>query len=229
MVPQLRTAFFVAALMVAASVSAVVLKPTEMLADRGPKMDMEAVIPKQFGDWRVDPTLIPVLPAPDVQAKLDDLYDQTIARTYINSAGQRVMLSIAYGGDQRSDSTQVHRPEFCYTAQGFNVVRPMSGKVATHLGELTVRRLVAVLGKRNEPITYWITIGDRVTLPGFGRKLTQIAFGVTGKVPDGMLVRVSSIDRDEPAAFETHARFINELTQVVPATYRAKFFGALGS
>ena len=115
MTPLLRTGLLIAALMFAASAAAVALRPTHKLADAGPKVDLEAMIPKQFGDWRVDDSIAPVLPAPDVQAKLDKIYNQTLARTYVNGRGQRVMLSIAYGGDQ-SDSMQVHLPEVCYAA-----------------------------------------------------------------------------------------------------------------
>jgi len=34
-----------------------------------------------------------------VQANLDRLYRQIVARTYVNAAGERMMLTVAHGGD----------------------------------------------------------------------------------------------------------------------------------
>jgi len=156
---------------------------------------------------------------------LDAIYDQTLARTYVNSRGQRVMLSIAYGGDQGSDKTQVHRPEFCYAAQGFQLSKSFENEVAMATGALPVRRLTAVQGTRNEPITYWITVGDQVALPGISRKLLQIRYGITGKVPDGMLVRVSSIGDQAPTAYALHDEFIKDMLAAATADDRVRLAG----
>ena len=224
MTPLLRTALITAALMFAASAAAVALRPTHKLADAGPKVDLEAMIPKQFGDWRIDTSIAPVLPAPDVQAKLDKIYNQVLARTYINGRGQRVMLSIAYGGDQ-SDSMQVHLPEVCYAAQGFQINKSSLGQLATDHGALPVKRLVASMNSRVEPITYWITVGDKATLPGIGRKLNQIAYGLTGRVPDGMLVRVSSIDPDKDRAYQVQEDFIGKMLATMEPGHRVRLTG----
>ncbi|BBO21729.1 MAG: hypothetical protein AMXMBFR31_08690 [Candidatus Desulfobacillus denitrificans] len=225
MTPLLRTGLLIAALMFAASAAAVALRPTHKLADAGPKVDLEAMIPKQFGDWRVDDSIAPVLPAPDVQAKLDKIYNQTLARTYVNGRGQRVMLSIAYGGDQ-SDSMQVHLPEVCYAAQGFDVRKARLGQIATNYGVLPVKRLVAALNNRVEPITYWITVGDQVVNAGYKRKLAQIRYGITGSVPDGILVRASSIERDEQNAYAMQEAFLRELLASMPPEARARLGGS---
>ncbi|HEU4709067.1 MAG TPA: EpsI family protein, partial [Methylophilaceae bacterium] len=147
---------FMALLMVSSAALAVVLKPHERLAEELPALSLEKAIPKRFGDWRIDPSVTPVDPSPDVQARLDSLYSQLLGRTYVNSNGDRIMLSIAYGADQSGDGSQVHRPEFCYTAQGFQVMANNVGSLLTQYGSLPVRRLLAVQGRRNEPITYWI-------------------------------------------------------------------------
>lgn len=226
--PLLRSGILLATLMMAASVSAVVMRPSHKLADAGPKVDLEAMIPKQFADWRIDDRIVPVLPSPDVQEKLDKIYNQTLARTYINSRGQRIMLSIAYGGDQ-SDAMQIHLPEVCYTAQGFQINKTSLSQIATHYGELPVKRLVATLSNRTEPITYWITVGDEVVNAGHMRKLAQLKYGITGSVPDGILVRASSIDRDEKNAYELQASFLSEMLTAMPPSDRARVAGRSGS
>lgn len=224
----LRSGLIIAALMFAASAAAVALRPTHKLADAGPKVDLEAMIPKQFGDWRIDTSIAPVLPAPDVQAKLDKIYNQTLARTYINSRGQRIMLSIAYGGDQ-SDAMQVHLPEVCYAAQGFQVQKAYLGQIATEFGALPVKRLVAQLNNRIEPITYWITVGDEVLNTGMARKLAQLKHGISGKVPDGILVRASSIERDEKIAYDFQEGFLREMLIAMTQSDRTKIAGRSGS
>jgi EpsI family protein len=228
MTPLLRTGLIVAALMFAASAAAVALRPTHKLAEAGPRVDLEAMIPKAFGDWRIDESIVPVLPSPDVQAKLDKIYNQTLARTYINSQGQRIMLSIAYGGDQ-SDAMQVHKPEVCYAAQGFQVKTVSLGQLATEYGALPIKRLMATLGGRFEPITYWITIGDQAISAGYKQKLAQLKYGLTGSVPDGMLVRASSIDRDELNAYELQEGFLRDMLDAMAQADRVRIAGRFGA
>lgn len=226
--PLLRTGLVVAVLMFAASAAAVALRPTHRLAEAGPRVDLEAMIPKQFGDWRIDETIVPVLPAPDVQAKLDKIYNQTLARTYVNSRGQRIMLSIAYGGDQ-SDAMQVHLPEVCYAAQGFQVKKSSLGQIATDYGALPVKRLVATLSNRIEPITYWITVGDEVINTGHRRKLAQLKYGITGSVPDGILVRASSINRDNGEAYALQEGFLRNMLDAMRPGDRGRIAGRFGN
>jgi EpsI family protein len=213
--------------MLVASGLAVAMKPTQRMADMGPKVDLEAMIPKEFGDWRVDTTVVPVQVSPDVQAKLDKIYNQTLSRTYINSRGERIMLSVAYGGDQ-SDSMQVHRPEVCYPAQGFQVLSAAMSKVVTDFGELPVKRLITRLGQRNEPVTYWIVVGDTVATRGIQQKVAQLKYGFTGQVPDGMLVRVSAIDTNPDRSYSVQDAFVRSLLSSVDDDRRARLAGVFG-
>lgn len=222
------TPWFIAIAMLLAAALAVAAKPRSKIADEGTQISLEEMVPKQFGSWRVDETIVPVLVDPQTQAKLNQLYNQTLARTYIGTNGQRIMLSIAYGGDQ-SDSMQVHRPEACYTAQGFQVLKETVGQLVTDYGVLPVKRLLAVHGQRNEPITYWVVVGDKATPVGFQQKLQQIKYGLTGRVPDGMLVRVSSIDRNEAAAYDAQERFLRDMLAALPSQGRARIAGRFGA
>jgi EpsI family protein len=82
-----------------------------------------------------------------------------------------------------------------------------------------------VQGPRNEPITYWITVGEDQTLPGIGRKLSQLKYGLVGEVPDGMLVRVSSISRDQITAYQLQDKFVEQLLGAVNADTRVRLAG----
>ena len=211
-------------LMLAAYAGAQAWRPTARLADSRPKVELETMFPKAFGDWREDDRLPVQLVAPDTQAMLNKLYNQTLSRTYVNPQGDRIMLSVAYGGDQ-SDATRAHRPEVCYPAQGFQLNERQDGIIALADRSLRVRRLVTQLGGRVEPLTYWITVGERITISGTEQKLAQLAYSTRGVVPDGMLVRVSSIDRDSGKAFTVQQGFIVALGLALPVAQQAQVIG----
>lgn len=214
------------ALMVLAAAAAVWLRPTYRLAEHRPRIVLEKQVPESFGEWRIDRSIMPVVPDPGLQAMLDALYSQTLARTYINAQGQRVMLSIAYGSDQSNEATAVHRPEFCYSAQGFRVQSLGATELSIGGTRVPVARVLGQLGQRVEPITYWVTLDEAATLPGLGRKIEQIRYGLRGQIPDGMLVRVSSISPVTEEAFAVQQRFLDQLHAAVPPDVRSRYFGA---
>ena len=218
-------ALVVALLMLAGSAAAGLAKPTKSLADQIGIPNLEAMLPKQFGDWRVDTSLPTILPSPDVQAQLDKIYNQVLSRTYVNKSGQRIMLSVAYGGDQ-SDGTSAHRPEVCYPAQGFAITSNL--KTSLHMGgrELQARRLMSKLGQRNEPITYWVVVGDEVVTTGIGQKLAQMRYGLRGVVADGMLVRISSIDSDMDRGHKLQEQFASDLFNNIDQAAATRLFGS---
>ena len=218
---------FLGILMVSSGALTKALTPTKKIADQQEKIDLEIMIPTMFGDWRIDKSIIPLQVDAETQAMLDKIYNQTLSRTYVNSLGERIMLSVAYGGDQ-SDNLAVHKPEVCYYAQGFEVMKTFADELLTQYGKLPIKRLLAVKGYRNEPITYWITIGNKAVLPGIDEKLQQLKYGLTGNVPDGMLVRVSSIDSDKNKAYQLQTIFIQDLLSAVNVYERTRLIGNFG-
>lgn len=216
--------WFVAGMLTLASVVAWALTPTKRMTLPPDASKLEQLVPEKFGGWTIDPTIRPVQVSPDVQAALDKTYSQTISRTYVNESGERVMLSVAYGGDQ-SRTMAVHRPEVCYAAQGFAIRSAMKTTVATSTQQIPAMHLVAELGQRTEPITYWIRIGDRTVRGNVEQGLARLALGLKGYVPDGILVRVSTIDRDSDRAFALQRQFIEDMMSAVPANQRATLVG----
>jgi EpsI family protein len=201
------------------------LTPRHKISAVQPQFSLEQMIPKRFGNWTLDDTMVPLTPDETQKELIAELYDQTLARTYVNDAGQRVMLSIAYGGDQ-SKQLQLHLPEVCYVAQGFEMVHDRSGELDTHYGQIPVKRLVMRENARNEPITYWVTIGDKAVMSGLGQKYQRFLYGLTGKIPDGMLVRVSTIQSDERDAYQVQARFVNQMLDALSPQDRTRLLGA---
>lgn len=219
-------ALFAALVLASASGAAHIAKPTVHLADQYAKVELESLFPVAFGGWRIDPNQPVGIISPDVAALLSKLYAQTLTRTYVGPAGERIMLSVAYGGDQ-SDATRSHRPDVCYPAQGFNIVANANASIEVGDGKrLDVRHMYATLGSRHEPVTFWFVVGEEVAVTGSQQKLAQLRYGMRGLIPDGMLVRVSSIDPDPAAGYRTQARFIADMRQAMPAASRSRVMGS---
>ena len=221
-------AVLVMVLMLGTSALAYWMTPTVHMSDTLGKPDLETLFPKEFNGWRLDARAAMVLPSPETQALLNSIYNQTLTRTYINAAGYRIMLSVAYGGDQ-SDGTRAHVPEVCYPAQGFQITANTSGQLVLDGRQVAVRQLMAKYGTRDEPITYWLVVGDRVTVSRTDQKLAQFRLGLKGLIPDGMLVRVSSIDSNRARGYEQQATFLQDLVAAVPPAGRDRIFGTLKS
>jgi EpsI family protein len=194
--------------------------PRKKLADMLPKVDLEAMFPKEFGEWTIDRFTPVVQPSPEVQAKLNELYNQTLARTYLNSEGQRMMLSVAYGGDQ-SDGLQMHLPEVCYPSQGFDLAGKFDENVLLAGATLPLRRMQATLGRRIEQVSYWTVIGENPSRSGFQRKMTQLKYSAKGFIPDGFLIRVSNLDPRSALSFKSQNGFIESmLSNISPENLR---------
>ena len=194
----------------------------------GTATDLARLLPLHFGGWREDASslLRPINPAAARQA--DSLYAQTVERIYVDASQRRVMLSVSWAGGQ-SDQLQAHRPEFCYQAQGFSVHRVRDDTLASPVGPLPVRRLETRRPGRSEPVSYWMTVGETAVLPGISRKLAQLRQGLSGKIPDGILVRVSSLDETAEDHFSLHDHFITDLLSALPAPARRRIAGAHAS
>lgn len=213
-------------LMVSSGVLTKVMTPAVIFAGQQDKINLETMIPREFDRWKIDHSSAALMVNPDDQGLLNKIYNQTLSRTYINDQGERVMLSIAYGSDQSTD-LHVHRPEICYAAGGFDIGRMSKTFVVTTIGRIPVMHLVAKQGARNEPITYWIRIGDSLTRGWVEQKLTAIGYGLTGKVPDGLLFRVSTISNDEQDSYRIQQSFLTAILQAVQSEDRHWLVGHL--
>lgn len=210
----------IAAAMAGAVIAAPILKPVATPAS----VDLERLLPRELAGWRPDPDAILVPPAPDVEAKLDRLYGQVVNRAYVDAQGRHIMLTVAYGGDQ-SDALKAHRQEVCYEAQGFEVRGVDHGTLYAGDRAVPVTRFYAVGESRSEPVTYWFTMGDRVVLGRFERLQAQLAAGLRGRIPDGFLVRVSSLSNDVPGSFDTQAAFATALLAALPPEAAGRLAG----
>ena len=217
-------ALTLAALMCGASVAGYAARPSTKAADKGSAPSLEALVPKGFGEWTELPEQGAQVVNPQTRELLDKLYSQILTRTYVNKDGYRIMLSMAYGDDQRG-GLQAHRPEVCYPAQGFKLGTVQDGFLPTAYGPIDVRRLDTTLGQRNEPVTYWLTVGDQIIKSAFDKRIAQIRLGLTGQIPDGLLFRVSSIDEDNARGYAMQQKFAADMMSAVSPAARKHLSG----
>jgi EpsI family protein len=215
----------IGAAMVVASGLAIALTPSKYAVPEG-AVDLERMIPKEFGRWKqIESGFIQMdlTPRDGEETTMDQPYDQSLMRAYVRDDGAVVMLALAYGRVQRQE-VKVHRPELCYLAQGFSVKAKTA--VTVDLGDgvlVAAYRLATSAIQRSEPVTYWIRIGDRITQNAWESRVEILSEGLRGKIPDGVLVRVSSalsLAGDAETAFQSQEWFLRDLWAALDAESR---------
>ena len=223
----LATAVPALVLMSAAVIGSMAIKPAHMLADASPKITLATSVPAAFGDWKLDPDAVAVVSWAEKQEAMSQIYSQTLSRTYVNGAGARVMLAIAYGSNQ-TRQLRAHRQEVCYVAQGFQIDSLRSKNLTVDGVAVPATRMVASNGPRTEPVTYWFTMGSNVVRSYYDRQVVELRYALSDTIPDGYLLRVSTIGADENAAFALQGAFVDELMKSLSPEVRARLLGLPG-
>ena len=182
---------------------------------------LETLIPARIGEFAFDTTSGLVLPPPD--ALSDRLYDNLITRTYARPDGKIAMLLIAY--NNRQDGVlQIHRPEICYPAGGYALTptRPIETSLASG-SSLPTQTFVARSEMRTETVLYWTRVADVFPRRWIEQRLAVARENLAGVIPDGVLVRVSTLS-GEPGELALLARFVTDLYNQSPAALRHLLF-----
>jgi EpsI family protein len=212
-----------------AAVLAQILTPRELMARTSASLSLEQVIPKRFGTWTLVPEISPVTP-PDPEGYVEPdpksarLYSQEVSRGYTDGHGNIVMLLVAYGPVQNY-RLKAHFPETCYTANGFRVSGKTGDMISYRDGATPIKmtRLIAERESRFEPISYWMRVGNDIANDVVERQLIRLKYGLRGIVPDGALIRISTIGLPREASFKLQDQFIRDLLAAVPPS-ELKFF-----
>lgn len=185
---------------------------------------LETIIPPQFGGWATAPSTAFVLPkTPGSLA--DRLYSDTVSRLYVAPDKLQVMMVLAYGNLQ-SDLLQLHRPETCYAAVGFQISHSTRAEigVAPHVA-VPMRELTASTDNRVEPIVYWTRIGDALPTDKREQRTMRLRQQLAGIVPDGILVRLSTVAEPTPETFAALTSFGREFILAVKPGDRSILIG----
>ncbi|MFQ6334972.1 exosortase C-terminal domain/associated protein EpsI [Methylophilus sp. 3sh_L] len=185
---------------------AISLKPNKHYANQS--LNFEQSIPRVVGSWvEVQQATPQVNVVSDEKTLINQLYDDTLMRTYADAQGHQVMVALAYAKEQRQD-VKIHQPDVCYPAQGYQLIHSEL-KQFTNLGSR-----VPVFGKQQlyhgqnhyEAVSYWIRVGDRSMTSGLQMRLKIIQDGLLKRrLDDGILVRVSTVVADESQVKEAYA------------------------
>lgn len=222
MIISRRYALMGAACLLAAG-SAVALKPRNRISLLGDGQ-LEKLIPTSFSGWTEKPTDALITPE-DEDSLASRLYSQIVGRLYVNDAGKMVMLLIAYG-DTQNDLLQLHRPEVCYPAFGFSIVDNVREEVPLAPNVIIpARALTATSSGRVEHILYWTRIGEHLPTNGQEQRVAKLSDQFAGIIPDGILVRISTVGEDRDAALALNESFARDLVLAVAPRYRPALIG----
>lgn len=208
---------------VAAALAATALVPRTRVSLLG-STPLEEIIPGDFGTWQKLPDNQVLVPQTE-NSLAAKLYSQTVTRQYVDrDAGRMMMLLIAYG-DTQSDTLQLHRPETCYPAFGFQLSDSRPASVALDHGSIPSRSLTASVPDRIEHITYWTRIGEFLPTSTGEQRRMKLQTAMEGLIPDGILVRISALGEDAEGSFHEIERFGRALVMAVAPEHRAALIG----
>jgi len=215
-----RRKFLVGLLFCSAAGVAAWRKPRRHLDYLGSEK-LEDLVPKSFGRWTFISASGLVVPPDDKLSQA--LYSEVLTRVYSDGEGSSVMLLLAQSGGQ-TGFLQVHRPEICYTAGGYQI-----SSVVPHPIELGKKVIPAISidasagGAPPEHVVYWTRIGKRMPTSWREQKFAVAEQNLQGFIPDAILVRVSAVNADGAAARAMIDAFVRELLAAIPENRRTVF------
>lgn len=173
-----------------------------------------SLVPKRIGPWAVTTPGGVIVATEETQNT--DGYDQLLTRVYDAPGLPTVMLLIAYGSTQ-GGSLQLHRPETCYPGQGFALGAFEDADLSLPPGKpVRTRGFTAKRDERNERVLYWTRIAGDFPRSTAEEYLTIFRSVLGGTVPDGILVRLSSIGPDDRASEAALTRFAHAMIAAAP-------------
>lgn len=203
---------------VIASGTALALKPRRKVTLMAEGKKLSDILPRTFGDWKSSD--VSDLYAPETpDSLLAQLYGQTVGRIFIHQgSGVQIMMLAAYG-DSQSNELQLHRPEVCYPAFGFELLDSQATQVPiANAVTLPGRRLIAQSSQQRQAVTYWTRLGETFPVTVTEQRLARLDSAMHRYIPDGLLARFSTAGGDMTAAFASMNGFISELIlRVAPA------------
>lgn len=193
---------------VAALGTAEMLRPRNKLVLMPPGTKLTDLIPKTVPGWSSAEGGDIVIPRTD-GTLASRLYSDQVARSYRDATGTQpnIMILGAYGAAQ-NDMLQLHRPEVCYPAIGFQIAGRHFVDIATPFGAVPAVALTAQSQNRIEDIVYWTRVGNSLPQTAEQQRSDKLQAAFQGYVGDGVLFRSSAIRRDDTPLFDELIGFL---------------------
>ncbi len=207
-------------LMASAAAIAVARKPNFELNYLGDHK-LDDVIPTRIGNWKFVTNSGLVVPPEDQLQQA--LYSQLVTRIYDNGSGSLIMLLVAYSASE-TGFLQVHRPEFCYTAAGYDLSDFGMRNVPLHQPQgLLVNSLTATRDGMPERLFYWTRIGNHIPHSWAQQRLVFAEDNLRRVIPDAVLVRISTVSPDQALAETSLDEFIRTMIDGISSSMRRVF------
>lgn len=207
--------------MLAASAFALARMPSAQAAPIA-KNKFDGWVPDTVGPWRFATVSGVVLPPPD--ALSDRLYDNIVARVYEAPGQPSMMLMIAYNNIQ-DGVLQVHRPEICYPVGGYELTPTREYRLSIRNRAVPANVFAARGPDRTEQILYWTRMGDDFPRSWIEQRLAVARANVAGRIPDGVLVRLSLLGNNPVAALPLLVHFARVFLDASPPQLRQILIG----
>jgi EpsI family protein len=147
------------------------------------------------------------------------LYSQLLTRVYVAPEQPPMMLLVAQSGRQ-SGALQVHRPEVCYPASGYQLSPAERHQIATRAGPLSTVFFSANADTRTEQLLYWTRVGRDLPASWSEQRWSVAKANLQGEIPDAVLVRISTILPNRDEAIPALDSFARSLVEALPAQVR---------
>lgn len=184
------------------------------------KQKLESVIPDKIGRWNYVSSSGLVVPPEDQMIRA--LYSQLVTRVYSDGSGPPIMLLVAQSATQ-TGILQIHRPEICYTAGGYQLSAIEPHVVGLPWGALPTLSMSATSDSRTEQLVYWTRIGDRLPKSWREQRMVVAMDNLRRIIPDAIMVRVSTFGNDKARALASMDEFILSLMNSVSPQVRRVF------
>jgi EpsI family protein len=181
---------------------------------------LEDLVPKTIGPWSFVTTSGLVLPPNDPY--LNSIYSQLLTRQYSDGRNPPVMLLLAQNGGQ-TGFLQIHRPETCYTAGGYQISPLMPHPIQVGSTVINANALEAWSDGPAEHVVYWTRVGNMMPVSWRQQKIAVAKQNLEGLIPDAILVRISTVSSDAVAARAAIDDFIRAMIGSIPPDRRSVF------
>ena len=214
-----RRKFLLGLLFCSAAGVAALRQPREKIDYLG-KAKLDKIVPETIGKWKFVASSGLVVPPDDQLAQA--IYAQQLTRVYSDGEGPAIMLLLAQNGSQ-TGFLQIHRPETCYTAGGYQIspLKPHPIRYGSKI--LPANSMEATANGSTEHIVYWTRVGALLPRSWEEQKTAVAIQNLKGIIPDAILCRVSAVSNDGPAAYRAIDEFIREMIAAVPASMQRAF------
>jgi EpsI family protein len=188
---------------------------------------LDDLFPKKVGNWACESNSGLVLPPQD-QLR-DRIYNRLLTRFYSSPTDLPVMLLIAYSRTQ-DGVLQVHRPEVCYPAAGYELLENHFEPLDVGRGLIVPAHFISTRSSsRHEQLIYWTRIGNAFPTRWWAQHVAVAQENLIGHVPDGVLVRVSTAATDDRQAIAVLKNFTLAMLALLSPLARRVLFGEAGA